>query len=144
MKAASVPYGAAKGGLLTFTRSSALELAPLQINVNAIAGLIRTPMTAMRTAKSPLSPVAAPALQDQCPALVSPPADQGLTACARAGQPVRMPGWSATIFAAASRKASALALAAGARCTTGTAAATAGTLRLGQVEARRGAGKRIR
>jgi glucose 1-dehydrogenase len=43
-------YGAAKGGLLTFTRSLALELAPLRINVNAIApGLIRTPMTAKRT-----------------------------------------------------------------------------------------------
>jgi len=46
----SAAYGAAKGGLLTFTRSLALELAPLQINVNAIApGLIRTPMTAQRT-----------------------------------------------------------------------------------------------
>lgn len=43
-------YGAAKGGLLTFTRSLALELAPMRINVNAIApGLIRTPMTAERT-----------------------------------------------------------------------------------------------
>lgn len=42
-------YGAAKGGLLTFTRSLALELAPLCINVNAIApGLIRTPMTRHR------------------------------------------------------------------------------------------------
>jgi glucose 1-dehydrogenase len=42
-------YGAAKGGLLTFTRSLALELAPLRINVNAIApGLIRTPMTEYR------------------------------------------------------------------------------------------------
>jgi glucose 1-dehydrogenase len=46
----SASYGAAKGGLLTFTRSLALELAPLHINVNAIApGLIRTPMTAKRT-----------------------------------------------------------------------------------------------
>jgi glucose 1-dehydrogenase len=46
----SAAYGAAKGGLLTFTRSLALELAPLRINVNAIApGLIRTPMTAERT-----------------------------------------------------------------------------------------------
>jgi len=43
-------YGAAKGGLLAFTRSLSLELAPLRINVNAIApGLIRTPMTAKRT-----------------------------------------------------------------------------------------------
>lgn len=43
-------YGAAKGGLLTFTRSLALELAPLRINVNAVApGLIRTPMTQERT-----------------------------------------------------------------------------------------------
>jgi len=42
-------YGAAKGGLLTLTRSLALELAPLRINVNAIApGLIATPMTAER------------------------------------------------------------------------------------------------
>jgi glucose 1-dehydrogenase len=39
----SASYGAAKGGLLTLTRSLALELAPLRINVNAIApGLIRT------------------------------------------------------------------------------------------------------
>ena len=38
----SAAYGAAKGGLLTFTRSLALELAPLRINVNAVApGLIR-------------------------------------------------------------------------------------------------------
>lgn len=45
----NVPYGAAKGGLLTMTRSLALELAPLKINVNAIApGLIRTPMTEAR------------------------------------------------------------------------------------------------
>ena len=43
-------YGAAKGGLLTFTRSLALEAATLRINVNAIApGLIRTPMTNQRT-----------------------------------------------------------------------------------------------
>lgn len=43
-------YGAAKGGLLTFTRSLALELAERRINVNAIApGLIRTPMTSQRT-----------------------------------------------------------------------------------------------
>lgn len=43
-------YGAAKGGLLTFTRSLALELAPFHINVNAVApGLVRTPMTAKRT-----------------------------------------------------------------------------------------------
>jgi len=43
-------YGAAKGGLLTFTRSLALEVAELRINVNAIApGLVRTPMTMKRT-----------------------------------------------------------------------------------------------
>ncbi|WEX07527.1 SDR family oxidoreductase [Chelativorans sp. AA-79] len=46
----SAAYGAAKGGLVTFTRSLALELAPLRINVNAIApGLVRTPMTVERT-----------------------------------------------------------------------------------------------
>lgn len=39
-------YGAAKGGLLTFTRSLALEVAASGMTVNAIApGLIRTPMT---------------------------------------------------------------------------------------------------
>jgi glucose 1-dehydrogenase len=43
-------YGAAKGGLLNFTRSVALELAKLRINVNAVApGLVRTPMTMKRT-----------------------------------------------------------------------------------------------
>lgn len=43
-------YGAAKGGLLTLTRSLALEVAYLKIGVNAIApGLIRTPMTMART-----------------------------------------------------------------------------------------------
>ena len=42
-------YGAAKGGLLTFTRSLSLEVAPDRINVNAIApGLIHTPMTQSR------------------------------------------------------------------------------------------------
>ncbi len=43
-------YGAAKGALLTFTRSLALEVAPLRINVNAVApGQIRTPLTKART-----------------------------------------------------------------------------------------------
>ena len=43
-------YGAAKGGLLTLTRSLAMEFAEQRINVNAIApGLIRTPMTIQRT-----------------------------------------------------------------------------------------------
>jgi glucose 1-dehydrogenase len=43
-------YGAAKGALLNFTRSLALELAELRINVNAVApGLVRTPMTMKRT-----------------------------------------------------------------------------------------------
>jgi glucose 1-dehydrogenase len=42
-------YGAAKGGLLTFTRSLCLEVAPDRINVNAIApGLIHTDMTRAR------------------------------------------------------------------------------------------------
>jgi len=45
----NVPYGAAKGGLLTMTRSLALELAPMGINVNAVApGMIDTPMTHKR------------------------------------------------------------------------------------------------
>ena len=45
----NVAYAAAKGGLLTLTRSLALELAPQRININAIApGLIATPMTAER------------------------------------------------------------------------------------------------
>lgn len=40
-------YGASKGGLLTFTRTLALEVAPLRMTVNAIApGQIHTPMTA--------------------------------------------------------------------------------------------------
>jgi glucose 1-dehydrogenase len=44
-----IAYGAAKGGLLTLTRSLALELADWRINVNAIApGQIRTPMTQSR------------------------------------------------------------------------------------------------
>ena len=42
-------YGAAKGGLLTLTRSLALEAAPDRMTVNAIApGMIKTPMTAGR------------------------------------------------------------------------------------------------
>ncbi|MFC4728100.1 SDR family NAD(P)-dependent oxidoreductase [Coralloluteibacterium thermophilus] len=45
----SAAYGAAKGGLLTFTRSLSLEAASYRINVNAIApGLIATPMTQER------------------------------------------------------------------------------------------------
>jgi glucose 1-dehydrogenase len=45
-------YGAAKGGLLTFTRSLALECAPRRTNVNAIApGQIRTPMTEPRVSQ---------------------------------------------------------------------------------------------
>lgn len=41
-----IAYGAAKGGMLTLTRSLALELAEMRVNVNAIApGQIRTPMT---------------------------------------------------------------------------------------------------
>lgn len=44
-----LPYGTAKGGVLTMTRTLALELAPMKINVNAIApGQIRTPMTQQR------------------------------------------------------------------------------------------------
>lgn len=42
-------YGAAKGGLLTLTRSLALEVAKDRMTVNAIApGMIKTPMTAGR------------------------------------------------------------------------------------------------
>lgn len=42
-------YGAAKGGMLTFTRSLALEVAEQKINVNALApGMILTPMTQKR------------------------------------------------------------------------------------------------
>lgn len=45
----SAAYGAAKGGLLTLTRSLSLEVAPARIGVNAVApGLIHTPMTAAR------------------------------------------------------------------------------------------------
>lgn len=41
-----VNYSAAKGGLISLTRTLALELARFQINVNAVApGLIDTPMT---------------------------------------------------------------------------------------------------
>ncbi len=39
-------YAAAKGGVVSFTRSLANELGPYHINVNAVApGVIRTPMT---------------------------------------------------------------------------------------------------
>ncbi|MCB2190012.1 MAG: glucose 1-dehydrogenase [Deltaproteobacteria bacterium] len=39
-------YGAAKGGILSLTKAMALELAPKNINVNAIApGYVRTSMT---------------------------------------------------------------------------------------------------
>lgn len=42
-------YGAAKAGLASLTRSLALELAPMRINVVNIApGMIKTPMTAAR------------------------------------------------------------------------------------------------
>lgn len=45
----NIPYSAAKGGLLTVTRSLSLELAPMKINVNSIApGQIDTPMNADR------------------------------------------------------------------------------------------------
>lgn len=79
----SIPYSAAKGGLLTVTRSLAFELAPMKINVNAIApGQIRTPMTIDRN-KDPqhrddemkTSPGAAPASQRRlrCSPSISPP-----------------------------------------------------------------------
>jgi NAD(P)-dependent dehydrogenase (short-subunit alcohol dehydrogenase family) len=39
-------YSASKGGLVSLTRTLALELAPYEINVNGVApGLIDTPMT---------------------------------------------------------------------------------------------------
>jgi glucose 1-dehydrogenase len=45
-------YGAAKGGLRTFGRCLALELAPDRINVNNIApGLIETPLTEQKVAE---------------------------------------------------------------------------------------------
>jgi len=45
----SAPYGMSKAGLGSLTRSLAVELAPLRINVNNIApGLIQTPMTQER------------------------------------------------------------------------------------------------
>jgi len=41
-----VEYASAKAGVIGFTRSLALELAPLNVNVNAISpGPIRTPGT---------------------------------------------------------------------------------------------------
>ncbi|GJD48561.1 putative oxidoreductase YohF [Methylobacterium crusticola] len=44
--AGSAPYGMAKAGLGSLTRSLAVEVAPDRINVNGIApGLIQTPMT---------------------------------------------------------------------------------------------------
>lgn len=44
-----LPYGASKGAVLSMTKSLALELAPLKVNVNAIApGQIYTPMTKER------------------------------------------------------------------------------------------------
>ena len=45
----SAPYGMAKAGVNSLTRSLSVELAPDRINVNAIApGLIATPMTQAR------------------------------------------------------------------------------------------------
>ena len=50
-RAGAADYDAAKGGLLSFTRTLALECARLKINVNAIApGMILTPMNARAAA----------------------------------------------------------------------------------------------
>jgi glucose 1-dehydrogenase len=47
--AKSAPYGMAKAGLGSFSRSLSVELAEMKINVNNIApGMIETPMTAAR------------------------------------------------------------------------------------------------
>ncbi|MGQ4272737.1 SDR family NAD(P)-dependent oxidoreductase [Terrihabitans sp. B22-R8] len=47
--AESAPYGMSKAGLGSFTRSLAVELAELRINVNNVApGMIETPMTQER------------------------------------------------------------------------------------------------
>jgi glucose 1-dehydrogenase len=47
MRAGAADYDAAKGGLQNLTATMALEVAPLRINVNAIApGMILTPMNA--------------------------------------------------------------------------------------------------
>ncbi|MBI2548232.1 SDR family oxidoreductase [Candidatus Woesearchaeota archaeon] len=48
-------YCASKGGIITFTKEMALELAPYKVNVNAIApGLIETPMTQFIVDDKPL------------------------------------------------------------------------------------------
>jgi 3-oxoacyl-[acyl-carrier protein] reductase len=47
------PYGAAKAGLMSFTRSLAIELAPYGIRVNCVApGSIATPRVAARVASA--------------------------------------------------------------------------------------------